>query len=73
MSLVEQWCPGAVSPRLQKFGDLTVQWCLRDEMPAEPPSETFLPVHVYECPDNFSTVEYYDVSEAHTRSQLIGH
>ncbi|KAL0818969.1 hypothetical protein ABMA28_008261 [Loxostege sticticalis] len=59
MSLVEQWCPGA-SPRLQRLGELTVQWCLRDEAPAEPASRAFLPVHVHECPDNFSTVEYYD-------------
>ncbi|XP_063832731.1 uncharacterized protein LOC135081876 [Ostrinia nubilalis] len=61
LSLVEKWCGGA-SPRLQKLGAMTLQWCLRDEAPLEPPAPGFLPVHVYECPEHFSTVEYYTVS-----------
>ncbi|XP_059051678.1 biotin--protein ligase [Achroia grisella] len=61
LSLVEQWCtPTSEGKRLQKLGDLTIQWCLRGETPVEAPSENFLPVYVYECPEHFSTVEYFD-------------
>ncbi|RVE44405.1 hypothetical protein evm_010935 [Chilo suppressalis] len=60
LSLMEQWCPPSEAPRVQKLGDIRIQWCLRGETPIEPPSSNFLPVYVYECPDNFSTVEYYD-------------
>ncbi|CAH0731845.1 unnamed protein product, partial [Brenthis ino] len=60
MSLVESWCPVVEGKRLQKLGDVTIQWCMRDETPIEPPSETFLPVYLYECPEHFSTVEYFD-------------
>ncbi|XP_028169574.1 LOW QUALITY PROTEIN: biotin--protein ligase [Ostrinia furnacalis] len=67
LSLVEKWCGGA-SPRLQKLGAMTLQWCLRDEAPLEPPAPGFLPVHVYECPEHFSTVEYY----THLTSSQLG-
>ncbi|XP_050355144.1 biotin--protein ligase isoform X2 [Nymphalis io] len=60
MSLVESWCPVVDGKRIQKLDDLTIQWCMRDETPIQPPSETFLPVYLYECPENFSTVEYFD-------------
>ncbi|CAK1545560.1 unnamed protein product [Leptosia nina] len=60
LSLVEGWCPLKEGKRSQKIGALTLQWCMRNEHPADQPSETFLPVHLYECPENFSTVEYYD-------------
>lgn len=59
MSLVDALCPDA-SCRIQKLGDLTVQWCLRGETPRESPSANFLPIFVHECPEHFSTVEYFD-------------
>ncbi|KAM3961203.1 LOW QUALITY PROTEIN: holocarboxylase synthetase-like protein [Aphomia sociella] len=68
LSLVEKWCtPTPDGKRVQKLGDMTIQWCLRGETPLEPPSENFLPVYVYECPEHFSTVEYYDnLTSEHT-------
>ncbi|XP_045504178.1 biotin--protein ligase isoform X1 [Colias croceus] len=60
LSLVEGWCPSEEGKRVQKIGDLTLQWCMRGEEPVEQPSENFLPVYLYECPENFSTVEYFD-------------
>ncbi|CAH2095374.1 unnamed protein product [Euphydryas editha] len=60
MSLVDSWCPAVDGKRVQKLDDLTIQWCMRDESPLQPPSETFLPVYLYECPEHFSTVEYFD-------------
>ncbi|XP_049884797.1 biotin--protein ligase [Pectinophora gossypiella] len=70
LSLVEGWCKG-VSPRLHQLGDVTLQWCLRGEAPLEPPSSTFLPVHVYECPENFSTVEYFDNLSSASLGRLV--
>ncbi|XP_069361840.1 biotin--protein ligase isoform X1 [Maniola hyperantus] len=60
MSLVEEWCKAVDGRRVQKLAGLTIQWCMRDEAAVQPPSETFLPVHLYECPEHFSTVEYFD-------------
>ncbi|KOB77925.1 putative Biotin protein ligase [Operophtera brumata] len=61
MQLLERWCAAnAEGCRLQPLDGITVQWCFQGETPLHPPSETFLPVHVYECPDHFSTVDYYD-------------
>lgn len=60
---MERWCsPTEDGARVQNLGDITIQWCLRGETPSQPPSHNFLPVYVYECPENFSTVEYFDVS-----------
>ncbi|XP_053615602.1 biotin--protein ligase isoform X2 [Plodia interpunctella] len=61
LALIERWCPPTEDgKRVQNLGNLNIQWCLRGEPPIEPPSLNFLPVHVYECPEHFSTVEYYD-------------
>ncbi|XP_026332395.1 biotin--protein ligase [Hyposmocoma kahamanoa] len=61
LSAIDGWCGGrAGKGRLQQLGELTVQWCLRDEHPTQSPSAYFLPVYVYECPEHFSTVEYFD-------------
>ncbi|KAL4716228.1 hypothetical protein ACJJTC_004722 [Scirpophaga incertulas] len=60
LSLMEQWCPSSEGKRVQQVGEHKIQWCLRGETPLEPPSERFMPVYVYECPEHFSTVEYFD-------------
>ncbi|XP_039760198.1 biotin--protein ligase isoform X2 [Pararge aegeria] len=60
MSLVEEWCKAVDGKRVQKLADLTIHWCMRNEAAIEPPSESFLPVYLYECPEHFSTVEYFD-------------
>ncbi|XP_075984632.1 holocarboxylase synthetase-like protein isoform X2 [Anticarsia gemmatalis] len=59
LQLVER-CPVVEGARVQWCDNVNVQWCLRGEAPREPPSDTFLPVYVYECPEHFSTVEYFD-------------
>lgn len=60
---MNKWCsPDDEGRRIQKLDKLTIQWCMRGETPLEPPSAEFLPVCLYECPENFSTVEYFDVS-----------
>ncbi|XP_048478124.1 biotin--protein ligase [Plutella xylostella] len=41
-------------------GDVTLQWCARGEAPARPPAADYLPVSVYECPEYFNTVDYFD-------------
>ncbi|CAG9112896.1 unnamed protein product [Plutella xylostella] len=41
-------------------GDVTLQWCARGEAPARPPAADYLPVAVYECPEYFNTVDYFD-------------
>ncbi|XP_063622678.1 uncharacterized protein LOC134794809 [Cydia splendana] len=59
LALVEGWCPGSAQ-RVQALPALALQWCLRGDHEARAPAAGFLPVHVYECPDHFSTVEYFD-------------
>ncbi|XP_061727921.1 uncharacterized protein LOC133533022 [Cydia pomonella] len=59
LALVEGWCAGSAQ-RLQALPGLALQWCLRGDAEARAPAADFLPVHVYECPDHFSTVEYFD-------------
>uniref|UniRef100_A0A2A4JH97 BPL/LPL catalytic domain-containing protein n=1 Tax=Heliothis virescens TaxID=7102 RepID=A0A2A4JH97_HELVI len=59
LRLVEA-CAAAGGARVLALGELRLQWCLRGEEPLHPPSAAFLPVHVYECPEHFSTVEYFD-------------
>ncbi|KAF9411933.1 hypothetical protein HW555_009407 [Spodoptera exigua] len=59
LQLVEA-CPLVDGARVQTLGDLRVQWCLTGEEPLQPPGPSFLPVYVYECPEHFSTVEYFD-------------
>ncbi|KAI5633383.1 biotin--protein ligase isoform X1 [Phthorimaea operculella] len=75
LTLVEGWSGAgagvAGAPRLHSLGDVTVQWCLRGETAKEPPSETFLPIHVYECPEHFSTVEYYDNLSSISLGRLV--
>ncbi|XP_045454587.1 biotin--protein ligase [Melitaea cinxia] len=72
MSLVDSWCPAVEGRRVQKFDDFTIQWCMRDETPLQPPSENFLPVYLYECPENFSTVEYFDnLSSVHVGRAMV--
>ncbi|XP_063548722.1 uncharacterized protein LOC134755946 [Cydia strobilella] len=62
LALVEGWCSGGAADggRLQALPGLALQWCLRGDKEARAPAADFLPVHVYECPDHFSTVEYFD-------------
>ncbi|XP_063374680.1 biotin--protein ligase isoform X2 [Cydia amplana] len=60
LALVEGWMGRGGAPRLQALPGLALQWCLRDDYEAQAPAAHFLPVHVYECPDHFSTVEYFD-------------
>ncbi|XP_023940257.1 biotin--protein ligase isoform X2 [Bicyclus anynana] len=60
MSLVEGWCKAVEGKRVQKLPSLNIQWCARNEPAVDPPSESFLPVYMYECPEHFSTVEYFD-------------
>ncbi|XP_068619675.1 biotin--protein ligase [Battus philenor] len=61
LSLVDRLCPPVDGGRrVHKLDKLTIQWCMRGETPIELPSAGFLPVCLYECPENFSTVEYFD-------------
>ncbi|KAJ0172196.1 hypothetical protein K1T71_012169 [Dendrolimus kikuchii] len=72
LSLVERWCPSLEDgKRVQAMEGLTIQWCLRDDIPRELPSQTFLPVFVFECPENFSTVEYYDNLTSKSLGRLV--
>lgn len=70
LQLVER-CAVVDGSRLQKCAGVTLQWCLRGEIPLHPPSESFLPVFVYECPENFSTVEYFDNLTSTTMGRLV--
>ncbi|KAI8437569.1 hypothetical protein MSG28_011859 [Choristoneura fumiferana] len=68
LSLVEGWRGEGGT---QSLGELTVQWCLRGEAERNPPSATFLPVHVYDCPEHFSTVEYFDNLTSTSLGRLV--
>ncbi|CAG4966213.1 unnamed protein product [Parnassius apollo] len=72
LSLVDGWCPPVEEgKRVKKLDKLTIQWCMRGEEPIEPPSATFLPVCLYECPENFSTVEYFDNLTSASLGRLV--
>ncbi|XP_013147643.1 PREDICTED: biotin--protein ligase [Papilio polytes] len=72
ISLVNKWCsPDDEGRRIQKLDKLTIQWCMRGETPLEPPSAEFLPVCLYECPENFSTVEYFDNLTSTSLGRLV--
>lgn len=43
-----------------KMPKLEIQFCKSSTVP-RPASISFLPIMVYQCPDNFSTVEYFEV------------
>lgn len=49
------------SENLLKNGELSLKFCGKGDSPPKP-SETMLPILVNSCPDNFSTIEYFDVS-----------
>ncbi|CAB3238450.1 unnamed protein product [Arctia plantaginis] len=70
LQLVER-CAVVDGARIQKCDNVMIQWCLRGETPREPPSETFLPVYVYECPEHFSTVEYFDNLSSGSMGRLV--
>lgn len=58
---MEAWCGGVGgATRVQDVGGVRVQWCGRGEE-GDPPGDASLPVSLYECPENFDTVEYFDV------------
>ncbi|XP_053994317.1 biotin--protein ligase isoform X3 [Hylaeus volcanicus] len=42
-----------------KLGKLEMQFC-RSSTTARPASATFLPIMLHQCPENFSTVEYFE-------------
>ncbi|XP_045538116.1 biotin--protein ligase isoform X2 [Papilio machaon] len=72
ISLVNKWCsPDDEGRRIQKLDKLTIQWCMRGEKPLESPSAEFLPVCLYECPENFSTVEYFDNLTSTSLGRLV--
>ncbi|XP_072933352.1 biotin--protein ligase [Epargyreus clarus] len=52
-------------------GGLRLQWCARGQPPDEPPARDFLPVKLYECPENFSTVEYFDNLTSKSLGRLV--
>ncbi|KAJ8709211.1 hypothetical protein PYW07_009037 [Mythimna separata] len=70
LRLVEA-CPLVEGARVQALGELRVQWCLRGEAPLQPPGPAFLPVHVYECPEHFSTVDYFDNLTSTSLGRLV--
>lgn len=41
---------------------LTLKFCGKDEK-HEPASASFLPIYIHSCPLNFSTVNYFEVSQ----------
>lgn len=44
-----------------KSGKLTMQFVGKNEQPTETPSQNTFTIWVHACPDDFSTVDYYDV------------
>lgn len=43
-----------------KMPKLEIQFCRSSTVP-RPASALFLPIMIHQCPDNFSTVEYFEV------------
>jgi biotin---protein ligase len=58
------------TPNVLKTPKYTLQFCGKGEkVPAA--GEYMLPIQIHTCPDNFSTVEYFDVSTAISLSILL--
>ncbi|XP_032522265.2 biotin--protein ligase isoform X2 [Danaus plexippus] len=71
ISLVEAWCGGVGgATRVQDVGGVRVQWCGRGEE-GDPPGDASLPVSLYECPENFDTVEYFDNLTSRSLGRLL--
>lgn len=47
--------------KILKINGLSIKFCGKNEEP-ENAKENFLPIMVHSCPDDFSTVDYFDVS-----------
>lgn len=61
-------CPSIKSNILEDT-KITVKFCGKDENP-DKPSSGFLPVYIYSCPTNFSTVTYFEVCRLDIRELL---
>lgn len=44
-----------------KLDGLTIKFCDKNDDAPEPDA-TFMPIKVHSCPDDFSTLDYFDVS-----------
>ncbi|XP_058116517.1 biotin--protein ligase [Anopheles ziemanni] len=49
-----------VRPNVIQTTDLTLQFCGKSESTPGPATETHLPVMIFHCPEDFSTVEYFE-------------
>ncbi|KFB52443.1 AGAP001481-PA-like protein [Anopheles sinensis] len=49
-----------VRPNVIQTTDLTLQFCGKSESSPGPATETHLPVMIFHCPEDFSTVEYFE-------------
>ena len=47
-------------PNTLKLDGLTVKFCGKNEEP-KTPEENYLPIMIHLCPDDFSTLDYFDV------------
>lgn len=61
--LLDRLKPDFVKPNVIKRDKLSFQFCAKDEKPPKA-LENYLPILIHACPDDFSTVTYFDVSIA---------
>lgn len=47
--------------KILKINGLSMKFCGKNEEPGYPRAN-YLPIMVHSCPDDFSTVDYFDVS-----------
>lgn len=58
--VLEQLKPLIGLDNVLKVNGLAVQFCGKNQQPSEASSST-LPIMIHTCPEDFSTVEYFDV------------
>ncbi|CAK9823781.1 Biotin--protein ligase [Anthophora retusa] len=59
LEMLEKLKDAMQSNDILKMSNLEIQFCRSSTVP-RPASPSFLPIMVHQCPDNFSTVEYFE-------------
>lgn len=59
--MLDKLKPSFIEPNTIKSNKLTMKFFGKNEQPNSPATEDTLPILLHACPENFSTIEYYDV------------
>lgn len=59
--VLEQLKPLMVNDNILKIDNLSIQFCGKNQQSGDANANS-LPIMIHTCPDDFSTLEYFDVS-----------